>query len=115
MEKRTRFLISQAFLFLCICGGIGHIIKMTMTYFEYKTITRITLDKRQLIDAPTLVACVRYLEVMDFWSLGKKMGISYDANQSHDQIELLFAGQIRDAILHLLFHDAPQEIPVLDR
>ena len=55
-----------------ICGVV-HIFMITMRYFSYPTSTRITLDKKNSIETPTLVVCVRYNEVMDYKSLAREL------------------------------------------
>lgn len=69
-------LLTKVFMLGSLCCGIAHIGYITGRYFSFQTITRITMDKRQRIETPTLVACVPYLQVLDYAALNHKLGIN---------------------------------------
>ena len=99
MRQRTRSLISHAFLFICLCCGTSHIMFITYKYFSFETTTRITMDKKQTMDAPTLITCVKYMDVMDYKALSLKMGIPIKSGDTIDHNKFADKITIRDIFL----------------
>lgn len=108
-QTRSRLLVSKIFLFASLCCCVAHVVYITMTYFSYSTTTRITMDKRQRVDAPTLVACVRYEQVLDYEAVNEKLGLeeSPDKIPGTNYSDLL---TVRD-----IFQFTPQKKQILKR
>src|SRR5687767_7294439 len=58
-------LISVFYWFLCGCGCIFHVSKISWQYFSYSTVTKTTINMPQELPTPDLVMCIRFINIIN--------------------------------------------------
>lgn len=84
-ERRKEIIkkcISVTYQLLCLIGLIVQCVSVTMTYFEYKTTTKINIDLRYEIEMPDYTICMSFTSLLDaVWvKQNKKLDLKREGN-----------------------------------